>query len=253
MDRTPPISVRRALRQQVGFGCPVPDCDNPYLTYHHFDPPWHVQAHHSPEGMIALCATHHAQADAGAFTDGQLRAMKHDAVSRPIRGRFNWMRDRLLAVVGGNFYYETLTILTFRGEKSIWFNRDSDDRLLLNIRMLTSSGAPRLRLEDNDWLVLGNPLDFESPPSGKRIYAKYDNGDDLRVEFRELPDEESAIALYPTLHPAVTAHVQFPIVAVEVQETIGGTPYCFSPNDTCLPGIQVTGCFSSHVQTALNL
>jgi hypothetical protein len=54
-SRTPPIAVRRKLRQEVGFACPVPDCGSPYLTWHHFDPPWHVTPQHEPAGMIALC------------------------------------------------------------------------------------------------------------------------------------------------------------------------------------------------------
>jgi hypothetical protein len=55
--------------------------------------------------------------------------------------------------------------------------------MLLNIRMITGSGQPRLSLKNNDWIVLGNPIDFESPPSGKRIYANCDNGDTLTIEF----------------------------------------------------------------------
>jgi len=76
MDRTPPVEVRRALRREVGFGCPVSGCANPYLEYHHFDPPWRTHEHHDPLGMIALCAEHHKKADAGAFTLSQLRALK---------------------------------------------------------------------------------------------------------------------------------------------------------------------------------
>ena len=55
MNRTPPKKVIQTLRQEVGFGCPVPNCGNPYLEWHHFDPPWSIENHHRPEGMIALC------------------------------------------------------------------------------------------------------------------------------------------------------------------------------------------------------
>ena len=43
----------RTLRREVGFGCPV--CRSPFLTWHHFDPPYHVEEHWRHEGMIALC------------------------------------------------------------------------------------------------------------------------------------------------------------------------------------------------------
>jgi hypothetical protein len=63
--------------------------------------------------MIALCLDHASQADAGAFTDDQLRQMKRRGreASMAIQGRFEWMRRDLLAVVGGNFYYKTPVIL----------------------------------------------------------------------------------------------------------------------------------------------
>lgn len=113
VNRTPPIEVRRELRNEVGFGYPFPDCGNPYLYWHHFDPPWNVQQHHDSAGMIALCAMHHAKADSGTFTTDQLRSFKKEGSVRSveIRGRFDWMRRDLLAVVGGNFYLETPVIL----------------------------------------------------------------------------------------------------------------------------------------------
>jgi hypothetical protein len=75
--RDPYRDVKRRLRREVGFTCPVEGCGNPYLTWHHFDPPWRVEHHHRPEGMIALCLEHAAQADNDAFTHDQLRALKH--------------------------------------------------------------------------------------------------------------------------------------------------------------------------------
>jgi hypothetical protein len=74
LARVPPADVRRALRLEVGFGCPVPRCRSPFLEYHHFDPEWHVEHHHRLEGLIPLCPTHHAQA--AAFTIDQLRQFK---------------------------------------------------------------------------------------------------------------------------------------------------------------------------------
>jgi hypothetical protein len=55
--------------------------------------------------MIALCLDHAARADAGAFTNDQLRTLKREGRDRAtaIRGRFDWMRRDLLAVVGGKF------------------------------------------------------------------------------------------------------------------------------------------------------
>jgi hypothetical protein len=233
MDRTPPESVRRALRREVGFGCPVAGCANPYLEYHHFDPPWRERPHHDAAGMVALCAEHHRKADVGAFTDAQLRDLK-----RPVAGR--------VAARGcwWNFYCDTPVIFSFRGEPAIWFDRDEDGHLLLNIRMVTSSGEPRLRLDRNDWIIHGAPIDFQSPPSGKRILAKYQNGDTLAVEFVELLTAEAAMRRYPHSIAVPWATLAFPMTAVEVEELIGGSDLGFGPKWTKLGGITMTGCFS---------
>lgn len=69
-----PEEVKRQLRREVGFGCPL--CRKPFLSWHHFDPPYHVEAHNRPEGMIALCLEHFAEADQGLFSPEELRRLK---------------------------------------------------------------------------------------------------------------------------------------------------------------------------------
>jgi len=102
MNRRPPEKVKKILRSEIGFGCPIPGCGNPYLEWHHFDPPWHIENHHNPEGMIALCREHHIQADNGAFTADQLEEYKKQGKKnwKAVKGNFNWLRNRMLAVVG---------------------------------------------------------------------------------------------------------------------------------------------------------
>src|SRR5688500_4829581 len=131
MDRTPPIEVRRTLRREVGFGCPVPACGNPYLEYHHFAPAWRERNHHDPVGMIALCAEHHAKADAGAFTEEQLRTF-NSLCPGSVSGRFDYLRHKLLGVVGGNFFFETPVLVQASGEPQIWWSRDENGYLRLS-------------------------------------------------------------------------------------------------------------------------
>jgi hypothetical protein len=187
--------------------------------------------------MIALCGEHHAMADGGAFTKEQLHDFKRRGAERAqeLRGQFAWMRHSLLAVLGGNFYYETPVIFEFRGQPVIWFNRDEDGYLLLNILMLTASGEPRMQIQDNFWLSRGNPDDLESPPSGKLLSARYSNGDALKIEFFEL---ESAAAARTRYAEAQLERwpIPFPITAVEVCNRVGGTDIEFGPRETRLPG-----------------
>lgn len=240
MDRNPPEEVRRALRREVGFGCPVEGCSNPYLEYHHFDPAWRVREHHHVPGMIALCAEHHRKADAGAFTTSQMRALKQAPAGRVV-GRFDWLRNDILAVVGGTLFYETPVIFQFKKEKAIWFERDADNNMLLNLRMVTLSGEPRLSMRNNDWVVLGNPSDFQSPPSGKRIRATYANGDSLSVEFSEMTDHASAVKRFPLESAGALAGLRFPVTVVEIEERIGGSECGFGPTWIRIPGVILAG------------
>lgn len=238
----------------MGFGCPIPDCGNPYLYWHHFDPPWPEQQQHDPEGMIALCAEHHAKADAGAYTKEQLRDYKKRAaeMSIEVKGRFEWMRRDILAVLGGNFYYETPIIFQFRGQPVIWFNRDENGYLLLNIRMLTTSKEPRTHIQDNFWLARGDPVDLESPPSGKLLNVSYQNGDALKIEFFELCSVSDLKTRYSEVQD-VPSDIAFPNTAVEVHVNVAGAHIEFGPRETKLHGIHLRNCFSIRGRVGLAL
>lgn len=256
LPRTPPVAVRRQLRREVGFGCPVRDCGNPYLEWAHFDPPWHIRKHHNPDGMIALCHEHHIKADAGAFTIEQLRELKCSGVERAanVRGRFDWMRRRLLAVVGGNFYYEVRVILQMNGVPKIWFNRDDDGYLLLNVQMISDSAQSGLHIEDNYWITRGSPDDVVSPPSGKLLDVKYASGASFRIEFFELNDVSDSMRRYPRTSSANWGELSFPITAVEIHMNAGNSGLGFSPHYTHIPNAAtIRGSFFHNGNVAVDI
>jgi hypothetical protein len=261
MNRTPPISVRRLLAEEVGFGCPVEGCGSPYLTWHHFDPAWAVKEHHDPAGMVALCRDHHPEADRGAFTTEQLRTFKKIGRdrSKSLGARFNWMREELLAVVGGNFYYETPIPIRVEDTPVVWFNRDDSGRVLVNLHMLTTSNEPRLVMQDNFWITEGSTeREITCPPSGNMVSTKYPNGDQLKVEFREhdsledfdrrysqprLPaDAKKRLATAGAHYDPPTSHaetiesfgISFPLTTVEITMDIAGTGLSFGPQRTSI-------------------
>lgn len=252
MPRTPPADVRRLLRQEVGFGCPVEACANPYLEYHHFDPPWHVQQHHDPARMIALCATHHAKAH--ALTVDQVRQLKERSkvASASVRGRFEWMRQDVLAVIGGNYYHETPNMVVFKGRPLIWFERDNDNHLLLNLDMPTTSGEPRTRLLRNDWIIRGDPQDVESPPGGSSLRVRYANGDDVAVRFREWSDPHKLGEVHPVAL-RLGDELRFPLITAEVALNVAGTGISFGPRATRLDGIRMTDCVMSRCGAGLSI
>lgn len=255
MSRTPPKNVIHALRTEAGFGCPVPGCGNPYLEWHHFDPPYSQEAHHRTEGMIALCAEHHKKADAGAFTVSQLREFKSNRVNAAlVRGSFDWLRNDLLAFVGGNFYYETLNIIQIDGMNIVWFRRDEEGYLRLNIQLLSLSAEHRAMVDDNIWSNIGDPVDLISPPSGKSLEIKYASGDWLQVKFIELSSREEAYEKYKSKSVRDSQEIKFPITVVEVNLVLASTEISLTPTSTTIPGnIQFQGALMSNCGGGISL
>lgn len=253
MNRTPPLEVRKQLRQEVGFGCPI--CGNPYLEWHHFNPPWNKKHHHNAEGMIALCAEHHKKADAGAYTIEQLNNYKNLAKDNnfEISGKFDWLRNNILAVVGGNFYYETLTIFKYKQQPIIWFNRDQDGYLLLNLKMLSTSYEERAEIIDNFWVKKGKPIDIESPPSGKSLSIKYSNGDYFMVNYSEVSGIDELHQKFSNLTIA-NDEIKFPITIVEINYKVANTGLNFSPKRTETPGnSSLINGFFSHKDVGIHI
>ena len=143
LNRQPPEPVKRALRTEVGFGCPVEGCRKPFLTWHHFDPPWSVEQHHKPEGMVALCTEHHPQADAGAFSKDRLRALKagpHPVVD--VKGRFPWSPASFLVRLGGNYTLGTGSVLSINNEQIIGLSRNEHGLLDVSFVFRDVSSIP---------------------------------------------------------------------------------------------------------------
>lgn len=254
MDRKPPAGVKKILREEIGFGCPVPGCGRPYLEWHHFDPPWHENNHHNPEGMIALCREHHIQADHQAFTKNQLHQLKRNGREswRQIRGKFNWMRNRLLVVVGGNFYYETPVIFRVREQPMIWFERDENNYLLLNLYMLSTSNEPRAYIKNNEWFNTGGEEDIECPPSAKKIKISYPNGDLVSIEFFEINEIEDASRRYPDANTDKWK-IEIPITAVEVKNIVANSDIEFNAKETKWGGGIMKNCFTTHCGEGLSI
>lgn len=245
LSRRPPPDVKRQLRREVGFGCPVRDCGIPYLTWHHFDPPWRDEHHHRPEGMIALCTQHAAHADDGLYAYEYLRSLKADApkYAPSVRGQLEWMQRKLLVVIGGIMYLELQTILQIGTVKAIWFGRDEDGYLLLNVRMPTVSGMSRIGIRDNFLTVDRNQLeDMECTARGRKLKISYQNGDLCSIEFFELLNKDALVKRYGERTPDIAeGDVEFPVTGVEVWERAAGSGIEFGPSVTRLGTNSFTG------------
>jgi hypothetical protein len=192
-NRYIPEAERKALRAEVNFGCPIPDCGSPYLTYHHFDPPYREGQSHDPRGMIALCLPHHKAADVGTWTTEQLRALKTQPFLRwkAVSGRLDWLRRDVVVLAGGNLAVNPGVLLEVDSKKVIWTTRAHDQSLLLNFDLADGDGKEVLRLENNEWIVTGEIDDLRASASANSIRVAAPNrGVTLEIRFSTF-DEQS--------------------------------------------------------------
>jgi len=248
-----PKRVKEILRNEVGFGCPVHDCGNPYLEYHHFDPPVHITPHNNPEGMIALCAQHHKKADGCVYTNEQLHEFKKNKVhSKCVQGNLDWLRRDFLYIVGGNLFYETPIPVQIDGYNVVSFKRDAVGYQRLSINMLSLMAEERIIIDENSWENIGDPLDLRSPPQGKELEVTYRNGDYLYLRFTEVND---GTELYDKFHvsPEVSSKFKYPITVVEINFAIGGANINFSSVGAQALGISAKQNVISHCEVGFCL
>lgn len=189
VSQTPPAEVRKILRHEVNFGCPV--CGSPFLTWHHFDPPWRLCHHHKTEGMVALCLQHHKEADVGTYTKAQLRALKRNPYLRDTKpkAKFNWRRQLILLEVGSNYYISPKHILRVADNDVIWISCDSFGLQAISMDFRNANGNTILKMEANDWILLDEIEDMECPPSANALIIRVTKeGIRLSLRFRSFTE-----------------------------------------------------------------
>ncbi len=152
------------------------------------------------------------------------------------------MRQQLLGVVGGNFYFETYAPAVIQGMKPVSFGTDEAGHWLLDVNMLTIAREPRLQVTENFWISRGNPQDVECPPSGKALAVKYANGDKIRIEFVSDLDMSGLAQRYPEADMS-RWELPSPITVVEIEMFVAGTDIKFGPRSTQIGGVNMTNCF----------
>jgi len=167
----PPKAVLETLRKEVNFGCPVENCGIPYLTWHHFDPPYHVKAHNNPEGMIALCPTHHSLAEGGRWTLEQLHDMKINPYlkDKDVVDEFGYLRN-LITCDFGILTVNCRNLLEILDETIIGFNIDNEGYYRLNLLIRDEYGNVILLMENNFWIVISkNIFDLRCSAQGREL------------------------------------------------------------------------------------
>ncbi|UCE61731.1 MAG: HNH endonuclease [Phycisphaerales bacterium] len=194
--RTPPADIRRMLREEVGFGCPI--CRKPFLEYHHFDPPWHEAKTHNPDGMIALCVECHRQAGAGAYSKAHLRDLKGQEYSLDsVKARFPWANSDIVYRVGGNYVGNEGLVLTIEDENLIELKRGPGGLLLLSMDVRAADDKVIARIRDNDFEAQPDDLhDLEVNTGSTRVkiwFGKRKLGLDLSFKRITMSDLQARL------------------------------------------------------------
>ncbi len=178
-SRTPPKQIREKLRKEVNFGCPI--CRSLFLTWHHFDPPWHKCNSHSVRGIIALCSNCHRQADGGSFTKEQLHKLKNINTTEPPLGTLPWNVNGALIDFGGNYFVaDTSKMFSLRVAQQEVFSLRlcSDGYLLINASIWNSKGEIVFQLEENDILTNIEKIDdLECTAQAKKLSVSSQKND----------------------------------------------------------------------------
>jgi hypothetical protein len=152
------------------------------------------------------------------WTKGQLHEFKRSARQERghVKGRFEWMGQELLGVLGGNFAYECPIPLYYCKQPVIWFNRNQDDYLQVNLAMPRTPDNVVPVLDHSDRLVSADVQAIECAPSGRRLSVTYPNGNKLEIEFKPIETNQEAVKRYPDATKYL-AKLQYPLVSVEFE------------------------------------
>jgi len=197
VSRTPPRPLRRQLRQEVYYSCPI--CSNPLLTYHHIVP-WRDEHHFRQQDMIALCYNHARMADSNAISRATLYNLKANPPKRRrVRDKFvidDWSRFGI--VLGGDmvWFEGCMTVLRVEGQPLLGFSRQFG-RPALVVDLKDVNGRTLLKIDDNDWMV--NVEDrWDCEVKGNQIYVR-DRSRQYYVRYK-VDAAKSEVAMSFRLH-----------------------------------------------------
>ncbi len=191
MNRKPPSRVIKELCKEVGFACPV--CGSPFLTWHHFDPPWKIRKHHNPSGMIALCPEHAAHADGGHWSISQQRQLKRPLnLKERVQAAWPWQPEKAVFMLGNSYYVGERALLGINGRRVLGAARYSPpgfshSAVMLSVSLQDNTGRPILTLEKNILsFYAAHLLEVQCPPQAKFFEIKSKSGERLKLQHKRL-------------------------------------------------------------------
>jgi HNH endonuclease len=158
--KSPPAPVKRALRQEAGFGCCV--CGLPVYQYHHITP-WHKEEHFRVEDMMLLCPLDHDAATKGALTEEEQRRRKaqpYNLEAGLAEGQLAINQTYLAIAVGGVLLVGDGPLIAIDDEPLLATTVDEDGVLQLSVSLYDEVDTLLAEISDNEW-ISGDPLPWD--------------------------------------------------------------------------------------------
>jgi hypothetical protein len=174
-NRYIPSSIRKYLRSEVEYGCPVLGCRNPFLEYHHFNPKYCDGQEHIKEGMIALCPNHHRMADHDRWTNEELINMKAASIREAVNGTIDWALKDSVIIVGNNYFFGHSFSFDVLGQELFSIYQIDNGRLIISALIWDSKMNLIAKIVENDILI-------NQPHIGDLICSA--SGHSIRIEAR---------------------------------------------------------------------
>jgi hypothetical protein len=155
-----PLPLKRALRQEAGFGCCF--CGNPILQYHHIIQ-YAESSQHLQEHMMVVCPNHHHEITVGGITEVEQRTAK----AHPNNIRKGYV-DGLLRITDPAIAIHAATLdfvgpgfkLLVDDKPLLAIDCGESGRLSISIDLYDEAGNLLLAVSENEW-ISGDPLPWD--------------------------------------------------------------------------------------------
>lgn len=171
VTREPREEVKRALRQESGFGCCV--CGTWIIQYHHIVE-FSTEEHHRAEDMMIICPNCHARATAHAMPEAEQRRHKaspYNIRHGQARGQLYIDRPIPLVEAGSNVFGRNGPIIVADGEPLLSLRVDEDGQLLTSLVLRDEEDNVIGTVVDNEW-TYGDPLPWDIRAEWRRLYVR---------------------------------------------------------------------------------
>ena len=152
LKRYIPADVAREVRNRCGFGCIF--CRSALIEYDHFDPEFKDAHQHAPDGIVALCGTHHTARGNGQISAAQVREKLKEIRDQPDISRYTFELRKFPKVeIGRTQIFGVRKIIEVDGENILSF--DPPDIVgsppLLNAKFYNRKGILAAEIVNNEW------------------------------------------------------------------------------------------------------